>query len=126
MNGTIKPEAHIYSQFRGVDFSNRQDEVSFYRSPDALNMWKNYKSSSGKCVETRPGLELIKEYEDTINGIYFYEINKKLHKIVHVGTKLYDEDKVIYNKMANNKSIFFVFNNDLYIKDGNRGGRQTC
>ena len=77
MNDTIKPESHIYSKFRGVDFSSRQDEVLFYRSPDALNMWKNYKSNSGKCVETRPDLELVKEYDNDINGIYFYEINKK-------------------------------------------------
>ena len=34
-----------YRDFRGVDFSNRKDEVSLSRSPDALNMWKNYKNS---------------------------------------------------------------------------------
>ena len=117
MSATITPTSHIYSKFRGVDFSSRQDEVSFYRSPDALNMWKNYKNNSGKCVETRPDLELIKEYDDAIYGIYFYEINKILHKIVHSGTKLYDDDKVIYNNMANNKTNFFVFNDKLYIKD---------
>ena len=39
-----------YKNFRGVDFSNRKDEVSFYRSPDALNVWKNYKSSNGRCI----------------------------------------------------------------------------
>ena len=27
-----------YSNFRGVDFSNT--EVALYRSPDAINMWK--------------------------------------------------------------------------------------
>ena len=31
-----------YNSFRGVDYTNY--EVSLYRSPDAKNMWKNYKS----------------------------------------------------------------------------------
>ena len=44
-----------YSAFRGVDFSNRKDEVSLNRSPESLNMWKNYKEddwdrSSGSRV----------------------------------------------------------------------------
>ena len=118
MSTTITPTSHVYSKFRGVDFSNRPDEVSFYRSPDALNMWKNYESDSGKGIETRPDVELIKKYDSNVNGLYFYEINKVMHKIVHVGNKLYDEDNVIYEKMADNKSLFFVFNNILYIKDG--------
>lgn len=33
-----------YSQFRGVDFSNRKDEINIYRSPDALNVWKTIKA----------------------------------------------------------------------------------
>lgn len=33
----------IYSNFRGVDFSNH--EVSQYRSPDSKNIWKNYKKT---------------------------------------------------------------------------------
>ena len=64
-----------YTNFRGVDFSNRKDEVSLYRSPDALNVWKNYKSSNGRCIETRPDLELIGTYDNTIFGLFFYTIN---------------------------------------------------
>ena len=94
-----------YANFRGVDFSNRKDEVSLYRSPDALNMWKNYKSTNGRCVETRPDIELLKTFSDTIFGLFFYNGNK----IVHSGTKLYDEDKVIYSSMAEHKSNFFIY-----------------
>ena len=50
-----------YSNYRGVDFSNRKDEVNIYRSPDALNVWKNYKSTEGKSIETRPDVELLGE-----------------------------------------------------------------
>lgn len=107
-----------YGKFRGVDFSNRKDEVSVYRSPDALNVWKNYKSSSGRCIETRPDIELLKEYSNTIHGLFFYTYKGEAHRIVHVGTNLYDEDKVIYSNMAENKSNYFVYNNNLFIMDG--------
>lgn len=108
-----------YQNFRGVDFSNRKDEISLYRSPDALNMWKNYKNSKGRCVESRPDIELVKEFADTIFGLFFYTYNNSTHRIVHAGTKLYDNDKVIYSNMAQKKSKAFVYDKLFYIKDGN-------
>ena len=112
-----------YTNFSGVDFSNRGDEVALNHSPNALNMWKNYRSSNGKCVETRPDLEFFKEYTDTIYGFYFYTVNGTTHKIVHAGTNLYKDDEVIYSDMAEHKSNFFIFNDStirfskLYIMD---------
>lgn len=106
-----------YSNFRGVDFSNRKDEVNLYRSPDALNMWKNYKNSKGRCVESRPDIELVKEFTDTIYGLFFYSFNGSKHRIVHSGMKLYDNDEIIYIAMAEHKSLFFIYNSLLYIKD---------
>lgn len=106
-----------YQNFRGVDFTNRKDEVSLVRSPDALNMWKNYKNSKGRCVETRPDIELVKEFTDTIFGLFFYTYNGATHRIVHSGTNLYDNDKVIYSSMARHKSQSFVYESKLYIKD---------
>ena len=107
-----------YNGFRGVDFSNRKDEIALNRSPDALNMWKNYKSNNGKCIETRPDIELLEEYSDTIFGLFFYAFNGVTHRIVHSGDNLYQDSAVIYSNMARNKTQFFVFNNILYIKDG--------
>lgn len=103
-----------YKNFRGVDFSNRKDEVSIYRSPDCVNVWQNYKSSNGNCIETRPNIEKVKEYKDTIYGFYFFNGNK----IVHSGTKLYNEDILIYEHMAEHESKFFIYKKSLYIKDG--------
>ena len=103
-----------YKSFRGVDFSNRKDEVSIYRSPDCVNVWQNYKSSNGNCIETRPDIEELKEYEDTIYGFYFFNGNK----IIHSGTKLYDEDVLIYEHMTEHESKFFIYKKFLYIKDG--------
>lgn len=107
-----------YTSFRGVDFSNRKDEVSLYRSPDSINMWKNYKNSKGRCVESRPDVELVKEFTETIFGLFFYTYNGSAHRIVHAGTKLYDGNNVIYSKMAQHKSQYFVYDSKLYIKDG--------
>jgi len=105
-----------YANFRGIDFSN--DEVALERSPDALNIWKNYKNSLGKCIETRPDIELLKLYSNTVFGLFFYEIDSIQHTIVHCGTKLYDNDTEIFTGMKPAKSQFFVYNNILYIKDG--------
>ena len=107
-----------YTDFRGVDFSNRKDEVSLYRSPDSKNMWKNYKNNKGRCVESRPDIELVKEFTDTIFGLFFYAHNNSTHRIVHSGANLYDNDNVVYNKMARHKSQSFVYEDLLYIKDG--------
>ena len=109
-----------YQNFRGVDFSNRKDEISLYRSPDALNMWKNYKNSKGRCVESRPDIELVKEFTDTIFGLFFYTFGGETHRIVHSGTKLYDNDKLICSSMAKHKSQAFVYGKLFYIKDGNK------
>ena len=114
-----------YTNFRGVDFSNRKDEVSLYRSPDALNVWKNYKSSNGRCIETRPDIELIDTFDNAIYGLFFYTINTVEHMIVHSGTSLIDinmatnERKIIKEMgMKPAKSQAFIVNNIFYIKDG--------
>ena len=103
-----------YTDFRGVDFSNRKDEVSLNRSPDALNMWKSYKNSSGNCIETRPATKLVTTYDAKIYGMYIYNGNK----IVHSGNNLYKENEIIYTGMAEHKSNFFIYKKNLYIKDG--------
>lgn len=114
-----------YKNFKGVDFSNRKDEVSLYRSPDALNVWKNYKSSNGRCIETRPDIELVDEFDNEVYGLFFYTINTVEHKIVHVGTSLIDinlatnERKIIKeNGMKPATSQAFTINNIFFIKDG--------
>ena len=58
----------IYQDFSGVDFSN--EEVKTYRSPDAVNMWKNYNNALGKGIETRPGMTLLGSFGLRIYGLY--------------------------------------------------------
>lgn len=111
-----------YINFRGVDFTG--NDVSLYRSPDALNMWKNYKGL-GKCVETRPDIELFKQFNNTIYGLFFYTINTIEHMIIHCGVTLYDYNlstkeltTIKENGMNPRKSESFIYNNIFYIKDG--------
>lgn len=109
-----------YNSFRGVDFSNRKDEISLYRSPDALNVWRNYKNSKGRAIESRPDIDLVETYTDNIFGLFFYSYGGETHRIVHAGTKLYDNKNVIYSKMAAHKSQAFIYNSLLYIKDSSQ------
>ena len=106
--------SRIYSNFRGVDF--RGEEINLVRSPDALNMWKDYKET--ESIRTRPGLKLRAPSSFLVYGIYEY--NGAL--IVHSGTVLQrrttTEVATIYNKMAQNPSQAFVYNGIFYIKDG--------
>lgn len=106
--------SRIYSNFRGVDF--RGEEINLVRSPDALNMWKDYKET--ESIRTRPGLKLRAPSSFPVYGIYEY--NGAL--IVHSGTVLQrrttTEVATIYAKMAQNPSQAFVYNGIFYIKDG--------
>ena len=101
--------------FAGVDFSN--SDTNLARSPDSLNMWKNYKKEE-EGIETRPDIELVSTYDNTIFGLFFYDVGNVRHKIVHCGTKLYDDNEVIFTGMNLIRSQAFIFNNILYIKDG--------
>lgn len=116
-----------YTGFTGVDFLNEPSLVDITRSPDALNVWKNYKDTEGTCIETRPGYKKIAQIGNKINGIYIYSITKA---IVHSGTELYewnnfptspDKDHLIkiYDNMNDTKHISFnKVKNKLYINDG--------
>ncbi len=109
-----------YTNFRGVDFSNK--EVIPQRSPDALNVWKNYKASLGKCIETRPKFVLNKTFIQDIYGIFFYKVGSTQMMLVHSGTKLYkivgDTTTEIYTGLNPKKGQCFIYNNIWYYKDG--------
>ena len=117
-----EPILRSYNSFRGVDYTNY--EVSLYRSPDAKNMWKNYKSL-GKGIETRPDIETFMELTNTIYGLFFYTIAQVEHMIIHCGVSLYDynmktkETKTLKATGMNpRRSQSFIYQNLFYIKDG--------
>ena len=106
--------SRVYGNFRGADF--RGEEINLVRSPDCLNVWKDYTKT--ESIRTRPVMKLQTAFSDTIYGIYFY----KGVQLVHSGTKLY---KVVNGAKTEIKSGLnetfsngFVFEDIWYFKDG--------
>lgn len=106
--------SRIYSNFRGVDF--RGEEINLVRSPDALNMWKDYKET--ESIRTRPGLKLRAPSATPIYGIFEYKDALIIHSGTFLQRRTATEVATIYNKMVQNPSQAFVYNGIFYIKDG--------
>lgn len=106
--------SRIYSNFRGVDF--RGEEINLVRSPDSLNVWKDYKET--ESIRTRPEMELHHEFAAKVYGIFFY----KDTMLVHSGNKLYKVvDGVqtqLYTGLRQAVSQAFVYEDKWYFKDG--------
>lgn len=102
--------SRIYSNFRGVDF--RGEEINLVRSPDSLNVWKDYKHT--ESIRTRPEMELHYEYAAPVYGIFFY----KGEMLVHSGSKLYRGDTALYTGLREAVSHAFVYDDKWYFKDG--------
>lgn len=108
----------VYNNFRGVDF--RGDEINLMRSPDSLNVWKDYKET--ESIRTRPKMEELCAFKETIYGIFFYKAGDTQMMLVHSGTNLYKvvgEEKTVIREGINEiKSDAFVYNNLWFFKDG--------
>ena len=106
--------SRVYGGFRGVDF--RGDEVNLLRSPDSLNVWKDYRHTDS--IRTRPCMALNASFGETIYGIFFYQGAM----LVHSGTSLYTvmdgAINEIYNGLNTTDSSAFIYNNIWYFKDG--------
>lgn len=109
--GTV---SRIYNRFRGADF--RGEEISLARSPDCLNVWRDY--SEIESIRTRPAMELNTPFDDIVYGVFFF--NGMM--LVHSGTKLYcvdsSEKKEIYSGLNERRSNSFVYSNVWYFQDG--------
>jgi hypothetical protein len=106
--------SRIYSNFRGVDF--RGEEISLVRSPDCLNVWKDYKETDS--IRTRPELALRAAFDAPVYGVFFFGDEM----LVHSGTKLYrvqDGVKtVLFSGLNEHLSDGFLYENIWYFKDG--------
>ena len=104
----------VYSSFRGVDF--RGEEINLHRSPDSLNVWKDYRET--ESIRTRPGIELNTSFTDTVYGVFFYGGAM----LVHSGSKLYKvangETTELYTGLNEAVSNSFVYDDVWYFKDG--------
>ena len=106
--------SRIYSNFRGVDF--RGEEINLVRSPDSLNVWKDYRETSS--IRTRPGMKLNTDFSDPVYGVFFF--NGVM--LVHSGTKLYKvvngTKTALFSGLNAALSNSFVYENVWYFKDG--------
>ena len=104
----------IYGGFRGVDF--RGEEINLSRSPDSLNVWKDYRET--ESIRTRPDMERKVQFSDEVYGIFFY----KDMMIVHSGSKLYkvvgEQKTLLYSNLMSHPSSAFVYDGVFYFKDG--------
>lgn len=82
MSATVVPR--LYSNFRGVDF--RGKEINLTRSPDSLNMWRDYKSLGG--ITTRPSMKLLMETAECVHGIFF--LGDRM--FVHYGAEMWERE----------------------------------
>lgn len=113
-----------YSNFRGVDFTGGVLLPS--RSPDALNMWRDYKDDD--AVQTRPGMTLLNTFEGKVLGLFFYkDTNDVIHTLVHINTQLLKWNNypntpanltVLYTGLSPQKSKGFVYDNVFFLLDG--------
>ena len=104
-----------YSTFRGVDF--RGEEINLVRSPDSLNVWKDYKKTAS--IRTRPGMALKTAFPAPVYGVFFF--NGAM--LVHSGKNLYTvttggKKTIIYEGLNEAESDSFVYENIWYFKDG--------
>jgi len=108
----------VYASFRGVDF--RGEEINLQRSPDSLNVWKDYKET--ESIRTRPKMALKEAFDNTVYGIFFYKVGNTEMMLVHCGTTLYkivgDTRNVLYTGLNPRQSNSFIYNNIWYFKDG--------
>lgn len=104
----------IYSNFRGCDF--RGLEVNLLRSPDSLNVWKDYRET--ESIRTRPEMKKYIPFTEPVYGVFFY----KGKTLVHSGSKLYlilNTTKVeICSDLNENVSNSFIYDDVWYFKDG--------
>lgn len=104
----------VYANFRGVDF--RGEEINLVRSPDACNVWRDYRET--ESISTRPGMRLRQEYVGSVYGIFFY----KNEMLVHAGDALYRERngvrEILFSGLALHESGAFLYDDVWYFKDG--------
>jgi hypothetical protein len=96
-------------------------------------MWRDYESEQGAAIETFPGFRLVAPLKSKTNGMYqFRSKNGGDYLVVHAGKNLYafetnnlaggahkgNPTPIPKVSLADNNSTGFLFNNNLYILDG--------
>ena len=127
-----KEYSRYMSNFRGIDTMSEASNVALNRFSFIQNMYKDYKSGQGVAIETFPGTRTLCKGLGKIYGMHSYKVSSgKVYIIVHAGKKLYHFDSAERDKLSDTapaafsdirmkeaKSSSFVYNNRLYLIDG--------
>lgn len=116
------PLIRRYDNFAGVDFSRMPSQVDSNRSPDAKNVYKDYRCTTAPAVQTRPGYRRVTKCDSRIYGIHV--LSGKV--LIHHGNKLsiangFPSDTILNDTgftMNEQASVSFIFKEKLYILDG--------
>lgn len=111
-----KVSAVSITEFRGADLTSEPSYIAASRSPDCQNM---IRESAGK-VRKWIGWHTVKQYDGAVNGFHTYSDEGGDRLLVHAGTKLYCGDEVVYEGMADARSIARQLNGKLIIADGKK------
>ena len=125
--------ARYYDDLKGVDFSSDQTEVADSRFAYLVNMYRDYKSGQGGCVETIPGFRCERDFGGKVNGIHFGDGNIFAHIegwLYQIGVINEDGENEIWTDSKDvvqdgylddeSTSISFHYQDYLYILGGGR------
>lgn len=129
---TIKSQAQMTrtlgypASFGGVDVTSPERAVADNRFAYAMNMWKDYDSESGACIETFPGWRNIFGFGNAVYGMWRYgdwvlvhtgnAMKAFKHSLRDGGTSV----SVIASGLAQRNSQGFVANGSFWHLDGNK------
>lgn len=121
-------QTRAYQNLAGLDYAHLPSMVDTSHSPDAMNVYKDYSSTAGQAIETRPGILKLGETTDKIYGLH--RLDDEV--FIHSGPYLYKwafypapfdmsnaGDLIqITDELNTAKSTSFIFDEKLYILDG--------
>lgn len=119
----LSPAEIVIDKFAGLNTSTTASQIAFNESPDLLNIVLDAEGRPDK----RFGYQRIYDTSlgpGKVNGLfYFVKKDGTTRRLIHHGTNLYTQagnaqPVSIYGAMANNRSIFFAFNDFCWIMDG--------
>lgn len=111
---TAKQTRRTYRGFRGVDF--RSEECSLTRSPDCLNLWRDYRHTDS--VRTRPGLREKAAFEETVYGVFFFRDAMMVHSGAQLWEVRQEGRRLLYSGLRRSPSRGFQYGSRWYFMDG--------
>lgn len=106
----------VYSDFRGIDL--RGEECALNRSPDALNVWRDYRELSG--IKTRPALKHICSTGRSVRDmkwhndrLYYYSAEGAYHYVELNPDGSHDHSGGDLQSFGNH-GVLFEFNGSVY------------